>query len=478
MTDDQLPDGTPEERAYHRLFAEVVPPVSILRPSPVSQHDAPHRRLGRRLQVALSLGTAVAIAAATFGVLRVAEQSRGSSGHTSATSAPPTGVAGPPACVVPAVEYGAGTEPAGGPDNWVASVTAGFVDCQTGKFIVDPSAAKLGPGDHDLVHIPSAGWIETAAVLASCDQPAPTDDCGWSPSGQEFAYADDTCSPTPCAQGVWDAGRVHIVDAAGDQTITPSGELDRVLGWTEEGIVVARISPSASATSSGDGSRVFLAGDFGADFPDYLLDPSTGSETYIGTTDAFAAGGDDLWESGASDSALLRYDLASRTAAPWPVPPPGPSPSAAWDANGVVPLGFDAQGDPLIVTGDGRFIVLTGPDAAETIGAASQSYGGALSTLENGGVSADDPYAAVSMPGGGLLILELAHATARTLTIDTLYWGPTSGLQDLGASFSVDALWTPTPTEASPGSSVTPTPDQETHPSQQRPVFAGQALTS
>ena len=67
-------------------------------------------------------------------------------------------------------------------------------------------------------------------------------------------------------------------------------------------------------------------------------------------------------------------------------------------------MGFDAQGDPLIVTGDGRFIVLTGPDAARTIGAASQRYGGAPSTLENGGVSADDPYAAVSMPGGGRAI--------------------------------------------------------------------------
>jgi hypothetical protein len=470
MTDDQLPDGTPDERAFHRLFAEVAPPASILRRGLVSQHDAPHRRLGRRVQVALSLGTVVAIAAATFGVLRVAEQSRGSSRHAPATSAPPTGVAGPPACVIPAVEYGAGTEPAGGPDNWVASVTAGFVDCQTGNFIVDPSAPKLGPGDHDLVHLPSGGWIETAAVLASCDQPAPTDDCGWSPSGQEFAYADDTCSPTPCAQGVWDAGRVHVVDATADQTITPSGEMDRVLGWTDEGIVVARISPSASATSSGDGSRVFLAGAFGASFPDYLLDPSTGSETYIGTTDAFAAGGDDLWESGESDSALLRYDLATRTAAPWPVPPPGPSPSASWDANGVVPLGFDAQGDPLIVTGDGRFIVLTGPSTADVIGAASQGFG-----IPG---NANDPYDIVAVPGGGLLILELAHATTRTLTIDTLYWDPASGLQDLGASFSVAAPWAPTPTEASPGSSVTPTPGQETHPSQQWPAFAGQALIS
>lgn len=472
MTDERLPDGTPDERAYHRLFAEVAPPVSILRPQSMSGESTHRLRPGRRLQVALSVVTALAVAAATFAVIRVTERGDGSS------RAARTATAGPPGCMVPSVEYGAGTEPVGGPDNWVASVTAGFVDCQTGQFIGDPNAPRLGPGDHDLVYLPSGGWKETATVLASCDQPEPTDDCGWSPGGREFAYADDTCSPTPCAQGVWDAGRVHVVDATGDETMTPVGEMDRVLGWTGEGIVVARISASAGATASGGGTRVFLEGDFGASFPDYLLDPATGGETYLGTTDAFAAEGDDLWESGESNSALLRYDLATRTSVAWPVPPPGPSPSASWDDNGVVPMGFDAQGDPLIVTGDGRFIVLTGPDAARTIGAASQSYGGAPSTLENGGVSADDPYAAVSMPGGGLLILELAHATSTTLTIDTLYWDRTSGLQDLGASFSVAALWTPPPTEASPGSSASPTPGQETHPAQQRPVFAGQPLNS
>jgi hypothetical protein len=472
MTDEQLPDDTPEERAFHRLFAEVAPPASVLRPRAVSGESTHHRRPGRRLQMALSVITALAVAAGTFAVIRVTEKNGGSSGTSR------TGAAGPAACLVPAVEYGAGTEPAGDPEAWVGSVTAGFVDCQIGQFIVDSSAPKLGPGDHDLVYLPSGGWIQTATVLANCGQPEPTDDCGWSPDGQEFAYGDDSCTTAPCATGVWVAGRVHVVGGSGDRTITPPGEMDRVLGWTEEGIVVARVAQSGTTSAVARGSAAFLAGDFGASFADYLVDPSTGAETYIATTDAFAANGNAMWESHASTPALLRYDLATRAVGAWPVPPLGPSPSASWDANGVVPLGFDARGDPLIVTGDGRFIVLTGPNAAETIGAASQSYGGALSTLEDGGVSADDPYAAVSMPGGGLLILELVHATTRTLTIDTLYWDPTSGLQDLGASFSVAALWTPPPTEGSPGSSVTPTPGQETHPSQQRPVFAGQAVNS
>jgi hypothetical protein len=355
-------------------------------------------------------------------------------------------------------------------------VTAGFVDCQTGKFIVDPSAAKLGPGDHDLVHIPSAGWIETATVLGSCDQPAPTDDCGWSPSGQEFAYADDTCSPSPCAQGVWDAGRVHVVDATGDQTITPAGEMDLVLGWTDQGIVVARISASAGATASGDGSRVFLAGDFGASFPDYLLDPTTGEETYIATTNAFAADGDGLWESDGSASALLHYDLATGTETTWKVP------SAATATRGALtPVGFaEAQGAPLVVTPDGRLLFPTGPGTAEVIGAADLGYG----VTYGGTATADNPYDMVSVPGGGFLILELSSvtwpklSTSTTLTIDTFYWNPSSGLQNLGASFSVAQAAIPPPSTGSSAAVATPSPSQEAPANQRMPVFAGQALIS
>ena len=318
---------------------------------------------------------------------------------------------------------------------------------------------------------------ETATVLASCDQPEPTDDCGWSPGGREFAYADDTCSPTPCAQGVWDAGRVHVVDATGDETMTPVGEMDRVLGWTGEGIVVARISASAGATASGGGTRVFLEGDFGASFPDYLLDPATGGETYLGTTDAFAAEGDDLWESGESNSALLRYDLATRTSVAWPVPPPGPSPAASWDDNGVVPMGFDAQGHPLVVTGDGRFIVLTGPDAARTIGAASQKLRRCAQHAGEWGRLGGRPLrsgldARRRTPDPGA-----RPRDQHDLTIDTLYWDRPSGLQDLGAASSGRAL-DPAAHRSVAGQLREPHAGQETHPAQQRPVFAGQPLNS
>jgi hypothetical protein len=482
MTDQRLPDSTPEEWAFHRLFAEVSPPASILRPRPVRRGFAERHRPGRRLQVAFSLVTAVVVAAGTFAVFRGAELIR--SGGSTPPGAAASGSATPAsaACRVPTVEYGDGVEPSGENQNWVASVTAGFVDCQTGKFTVDPSAPRLGAGDHDLVYIPSAGWKETAVVLAGCTLTDPTADCGWSPDGQEFAYANDAC-PGPCANGDWAAGRVHVVGASGDRTITPSGELDRVLGWTDKGIVVARTSASAGATAAGGGSGIFLAGSgLSSTFADYLVDPTTGNETYVRTTDAFTADGDAMWgpDSSTTSTALARWDLSTGSESTWSVPAPGPSGVMAFEEEpGVYQVGFDAQGDPLVVTGDGSLLLLTGPDAAETIGAASQvspvavpvSYAGLITPMY-----LDDPYNVVSLPGGGLLYLEMKSETTTTFTIDTFVWDPASGVQDLGASFSVAASG-PAPVD-SPGTSATPTPSQAAAPDQYSPVFAGQAVTS
>ena len=145
----------------------------------------------RALRVCLILAAAAAVAVGTFVVLRTAEAGRSGATLTST----PTPTASTAACRVPAVEYGQGTPPADSANNWVPSVTAGFVDCRTGHFTVDPTAPSLGPGDHDLVDIPSEGWTQTATGLAGCSQVVPMVDCGWSPSGQEFAYGDDSCAP-------------------------------------------------------------------------------------------------------------------------------------------------------------------------------------------------------------------------------------------------------------------------------------------
>jgi hypothetical protein len=461
----------PDEIALRAAFAPVRAPASTRRYArPGVRLGAGWRAGSRPLRIALSAVVAVAVGVGTFAVLRTAEMNRSNGGRGTGVagasptasgsplvSAAPTPMASPSAatltCRVPAVEYGAGFESASDPVTWVPSVTAGFVDCRTGAFTVDPSAPRLGAGDHDLVHIPSAGWIETTTGLAGCYQDAPTADCGWSPSGQEFAYADDTCTTCTVAPS---AGRVHVVDGSGDRVISPAGEMDRVLGWTDEGIVVARVEASSGETAVGGGSGAFLAGDFGAVLPDYLIDPATGQETYIATTDALAAGGDALWETD-GPSTLVQYELTTGAENTWYLP-------AAYQAvsvNEVISVvGFDAQGDPLIVSPSGYLLLVTGPGAADMLGPASQTY-------QIPG-TADDPYEAALVPGGGLLVLELTAITGTTETVESLSWdpaNPSAAARDVGASFSI-----PVPAPVTPGSD-----SSQLAP---LPVFAGAALAS
>ena len=393
--------------------------------------------LGKRaLRVCLILAAAAAVAVGTFVVLRTAETGRSGATLTST----PTSNASTAACRVPAVEYGQGTPPADSANNWVPSVTAGFVDCQTGDFTVDPTAPSLGPGDHDLVDIPSEGWTQTATGLAGCSQVVPMVDCGWSPSGQELAYGDDSCAP--CA-GVPTAGSVHVTDASGDRTITPSGEMDRVLGWTDQGIVVARIRSTSGTTAAGGDSGAFLATAVAASFRDFLVDPGTGTETYIATTDAFAANGDSLWEEADDRAGLVRYDLGSGTLSSWPLP----AADTSTTSSRVITLaGFDAAGDPLIVTPTGDLVLLTGPGVGQVL---LKSVG---TTYAVGSVA--------PLPGGGLLLMSArTYAPGGEQPFDVDIWSPSSGWANLGARFTVAVPMGPGPYQA-------------------WPVFAGPALAS
>jgi hypothetical protein len=367
------------------------------------------------------------------------------SGSSAPVSSSPTATAG---CRVPTVEYGVGTEPAGAGENWVPSVTAGFVNCETGAFTVDPSAPRLGAGDHDLVYIPSAGWKETATGLANCDVLFPTAYCGWSPDGQEFAYSDDQC--TPCGSAGY-AGRVHVVDASGDRTVSPPGEMDRVLGWTDEGIVVARISPagSAEAAVAGGGSGIFLAGIGPSSFADYLIDPTTGAETYIATTAAFIADGGSMWEPGTTG--LVRYDLSTDSTAVWSLP--------SSNALGVTSMWFDAQGDPVVSLTD-QFAVLTGPETSTVVPETGAPVGG------------ESIDAVADLSGGALLLMTYpADDTGpSSVSIEMDRWSSSGGWLDLGAGFSVLGATVPTPTA--------PETSAPSYAFQRWPVFAGTALTS
>ncbi len=451
--DDEL---LPGERALRDAFAVAHAPASTRRFARMVT-PAPRRRVASRpLRISLSVVVAVAVGVGTFAILRTAEMHNGNGGPSAVAGPSPSGSAAPvtsPAttaaagCRVPTVEYGAGTEPAGAGENWVPSVTAGFVSCETGAFTVDPSAPRLGAGDHDLVYIASAGWKETATGLANCAVLIPSAYCGWAPDGQEFAYSDDSC--TPCGDAAY-AGRVHVVDSSGDRTVSPPGEMDRVLGWTDQGIVVARISPAGSAAAvAGGGSGVSMAGNGYSSFADYLIDPTTGAETYVATTDAFIADGDAMWEP--ATTGLGRYDLGNGTTSTW-------SFSSA-NAADLTSMWFDPQGDPVIPLAD-RLVLLSGPGAATTL----QVPGGPA-----GGDSVDG---AADLPSGALLLMTypIDNGGLSALSLGVDLWSSSGGWVDLGAGFSVIGSTAPTPSA--------PETTAPSYAFQRWPVFAGPPLTS
>ena len=424
------------------------------------------------LRAVLSGAVALAVGGTSFGILWAAELSHRSGGPvpgggsplaSSTPGASPTGTpAATPAvsgCSVPAVEYGRtpgvggnsvehGEIVAGGAPS---SVTAGFLDCATGKFRVDPTAPRLGEGDHDLVYIPGAGWKETATLLAGCGQAEPVD-CGWSPDGKAFAYADDACaSCSPVA------GRVHVVDASGDRVITPAGEMDRVLGWTAKGIVVARV-PSAGTAAIGAAPYRLDGSGLPPTLSDYLVNPTTGQESRLTTGDYFAADGAALWGIQGLTT-LVRYDLATGGTTDWPLP-------ANQAGEGVVvPVGFDGAGDPVVMTPGpvSDLLVLTGPGTGTVVGPAQGGYQMSRAS--------DDADAVVPGPGGGLVILELTQVTDTMATFDTLTWSVARGLHDLGASFTL-------PMTTLPGSSPSMTGLLNLAFSEPWPSFAGAVLGS
>jgi hypothetical protein len=381
------------------------------------------------MQVAVSLVAAAAVAVGTFALIRVTEQVRS---HTAPPGAASSGGATPTptasvTCRIPTVEYGAGAQtaspnpPTSNPGaNAVPSVTAGFFDCQTGAFTVDPTQPALGPGDHDLVDIPPVGWVETSSGLDNCSPADMLWNCGWSPDGQEFAYSDDSCAPCADQYGEeFEAGRVHVVSAAGDRVVTPAGEADELLGWTQQGIVVARIraATGTGAAAAVAGSGIHLDGHFGATYDDYLVDPATGQETYLTTTGAFAANGSALWSW--NGNGLIRYDLTDGAVpAVWPLPPTDTTP----DASGPFELyGFDAAGDPLILTPDYQLLLLTGP----ATGSVLRSDVATQSGVQIGSVA--------TLPAGGLLVMTWpTERSTGGVAVAVNLWTPVAGWMKLG----------------------------------------------
>jgi hypothetical protein len=384
MSNDDLRDGTPEERAFHRIFASVTPPPRFpVRAPTARERDSRHRRV---LRATLAVATAVAVAGVTFAVFRGAglihpggsQMERPGGSVTSPSSSPlaspspsPSGLTG---CRVPAVEtlMGPGNE-------------SGYVGCASGRFTADPRASNPRTGFS--VYLSGLGWTD----IPSYSMPV------LSPDGSSAAYVQPT-------QGI--DGPIHVVSKAGDVQITPAGSLYHMIGWTNEGIVAAQVN------------CCYVLGDA------YLINPTSGSATSLGVPLVNTnwgpgwAEGDALWTV-AGQSSLNRCDLLTGQSVTWQLPaaPSGASPSYDGVTSTPLPpwiLGFDSSGDPVVLTTYGQLYLLTAPGQATL-----------MTTLSSDEIFLSDADDVMAVPGG---ILAIATVGA---TNTTFAWDPDRGWREV-----------------------------------------------
>jgi len=323
----------------------------------------------RPTRVAISTVTALAMAAATFAAVAISLSQRG---HPGATVTPPvssnatpsgTASAGPPvspaACLLP-VSQDIGTAATG-----VTGEQYGFLDTATGQLQIDPAAPTQAvgvvPGLSDL-YVPSLeGWrsLPDGAVI--------------SPDGRSYAYLKSAQNPFPSPGATLPlvpvyGGQVHVVDEGGtDHALTPVGELDYLIGWADDGLLIAR----ADQTS---GSQEGV----------YLVNPTSGTERELAISSSPASlsfdevvSGDTLWyaptTSPGEPQTVVSYEIQTGASTTW-FDTQG-TPYSVLDVEAV-----DAQGDPVVwaqngAATSGALLVLTQPDA---LSAAQVVWGGPL----------------------------------------------------------------------------------------------------
>jgi hypothetical protein len=409
----ELPD---EALVRARFHAALEPLAQPSRPPLPGGAVVGHR--DRRLRVALSALVVVAVAASTFAVLRVAVLERpGHPGGRAATGAAATPTPATPACRVPFVEYrpwsaAAPAHSTAGPGQAVA----GFLSCSTGTFTTDPSAPAFGPADQDVAYVPALGWEVVPAG----------DTCFVSPDGTNLAYLD------PAANSI--GGTVHIVSAAGDQAIAIAGPNDVLLGWANDGIVVAPETDVQAAASQQQAGP--LLGDA------YLVDPITGGEQDLGFSAQNTAGvsGDAVW-TWTSPSGLVQHDMPTLTATTWTMPPNELLIGITWHL-----LGFDGEGRPVVEgSGIGRFL-LTGPGTATRLTTLPMSVTNpsfANVPLGPSGIQVLTIPEVEPLPGGGLVTLFYQDWEGSTDPYPVGIWTPASGWHLLASLAAAEMDGTP-----------------------------------
>ena len=134
------------------------------------------------------------------------------------------------------------------------STQFGFLNTATGAFTADPTAptGSLKPGGPSYLSSMGGWWSPTLDAVNDNNMIA------MAPDGSGYAYI------VPAA-GAIDDGTLHIITSTSNSTvITHPAELDILVGWTDEGIVVQRVDKTGGSITG-----------------TWVVNPTTGAEREI-----------------------------------------------------------------------------------------------------------------------------------------------------------------------------------------------------
>jgi hypothetical protein len=339
----------------------------------------PQRRRPNSLRLALSAVTALAVAAGTFAAIVATSGHNGRVGVSEVTGTPPataTPATAPWVTISTVAATGAApvcTELPLAEPNLVSDSTStqfGFLDTATGAFTVDSNApaGSLKPGGPTYLST-MAGWWSPQG-----NAPNPNNMIAIAPDGASYAYV------LPDASGYYGAGSVHVATPTSDRTLTPPGEWDILVGWSDEGIVVQRVAKT--------GAPPAITGT-------WVVDSTTGKEREItlpplgpDSPGNVTTAGNAVWEvigSGAAPAdTLVRYDLQTGVTTRWfdlegYLASGGRLPAGDRAPDNIDVLGFDNQGEPVIVIGTqggteptAELLLVRGQEAVTVIRTAGQ----------------------------------------------------------------------------------------------------------
>jgi hypothetical protein len=325
------------------------------------------------------------VAAGTFGAIVATSGHNGRAGVTEVSGTPTaTATTAPWVTISTVATTGAAAVCTELPLGESTSTQFGFLDTETGVFTADPTApaGSLKPGGPSYLSSMGGWWSPALGAVNDNNMIA------MAPDGSGYAYV------VPAA-GAIDDGTVHITTPTSASTIiTHTAELDILVGWSDEGIVVQRVDKTGGSITG-----------------TWVINPTTGTEREIsippGGPDSppgnVVAEGDAVWEViGGEMSAtgptipdtLVHYDLQTGVTTKWfdlegyyasggQLPAGDLAPDKTGHTTPYIQvLGFDSQGDPVLGVGPlaeqggvaptGELLLLTGQEAVTVIRAAGQ----------------------------------------------------------------------------------------------------------